>query len=652
MANRHILIFSADATTSQFFERALNDPQTYQVDSASTLTAIEYLLKSQPPDLLIIDARHATQVLESLDNILELVASLVERHPGVPVMLLSNLLTKEVLGRAVQIGIAACLEFPLQPGDLLTAIEDAIQRQQRLQDWVLRESRRSTKSLQQRIDDLEALQRVSRSITASLDLDQVLAAVVEAAVDLTGAEEGSLLLLEEGSGDLIMRAARNFGDDFVRTFRLPVEDTLPGEVLLSGKPVIRAEQTPRKIKTAYLVHSIMYVPLIIQDRPIGVLGVDNQQSGHTFSEYHLKLVSTLADYAAIAIENARLYTNAASEREKMESLLTQITDGVIVLDHQGCLLLMNQSARQAFHVEEEQLIGKPISQVVNHAELVDILSQRDALQPARSEISLDDGRVFYVQTSPIPEVGLAATLQDITRLKELDRIKSEFVSTVSHDLRSPLTAILGYIDLIERVGPVTAAQKEFIQRVGTSVQNITTLINDLLDLGRIEAGFDTRREFVPLAALIQYTLESAQVQAAEKNLDFTWNIQTDLPQVYGIPSQLRQMLSNLFNNSMKYTPAGGRIHLEAEGQAGQVILRLEDNGLGIPLGDQPHVFDKFYRASNVGLEVPGTGLGLAIVKSVVENHKGRIWLDSTPGAGSKFTIVLPVEKPTKARISP
>ena len=652
MANRHILIFSADATTSQFFERALNDPQTYQVDSASTLTAIEYLLKSQPPDLLIIDARHATQVLESLDNILELVASLVERHPGVPVMLLSNLLTKEVLGRAVQIGIAACLEFPLQPGDLLTAIEDAIQRQQRLQDWVLRESRRSTKSLQQRIDDLEALQRVSRSITASLDLDQVLAAVVEAAVDLTGAEEGSLLLLEEGSGDLIMRAARNFGDDFVRTFRLPVEDTLPGEVLRSGKPVIRAEQTPRKIKTAYLVHSIMYVPLIIQDRPIGVLGVDNQQSGHTFSEYHLKLVSTLADYAAIAIENARLYTNAASEREKMESLLTQITDGVIVLDHQGCLLLMNQSARQAFHVEEEQLIGKPISQVVNHAELVDILSLRDALQPARSEISLDDGRVFYVQTSPIPEVGLAATLQDITRLKELDRIKSEFVSTVSHDLRSPLTAILGYIDLIERVGPVTAAQKEFIQRVGTSVQNITTLINDLLDLGRIEAGFDTRREFVPLAALIQYTLESVQEQAAEKNLDFTWNIQTDLPQVYGIPSQLRQMLSNLFNNSMKYTPAGGRIHLEAEGQAGQVILRLEDNGLGIPLGDQPHVFDKFYRASNVGLEVPGTGLGLAIVKSVVENHKGRIWLDSTPGAGSKFTIVLPVEKPTKARISP
>ncbi len=650
MAKKHILIISPDAITSQFFERALPDPATYEVASASTLRQIETRLNNQSADLLVVDERLSTAPGNSADTFFEQLNGLIDRNPEMPVLLLTSTPTKEKLNQALQIGVAACLEVPLQASDLMSAVEGAIQRGQRLRQWALLESRRSTKSLQQRIDDLEALQIISRSITASLDLDEVLTAVVDSAVELTGAEEGSLLLLEEGSGDLYMHAARNFGDDFVRTFRLPVEDTLPGQVLRTGKPVIIDEKSPKKIKTAYLVHSIMYVPLFIQERPIGVLGVDNRQSGHKFSEYHLKLVSTLADYAAIAIENARLYTSSRTEREKLETILTQITDGVIVLDKESCLVLINQSARQAFNVEEEQPLGKPVQQVVNHPDLIEILSQADN-HPTRSEITLEDGRVLYTQTSPIPEVGLVATMQDITRLKELDRIKSEFVSTVSHDLRSPLTAILGYIDLMERVGPVNDKQKEFLHRIDTSVQNITTLINDLLDLGRIEAGFDTRREFVPLATLIQHALEVMQEQASKKKLSLTHQIEAGLPQVYGIPSQLRQMLSNLVNNAMKYTPAGGHIHIQAAGENGQVILRVEDNGQGIPINDQPHIFDKFYRASNVSIDIPGTGLGLAIVKSVVENHKGRIWLDSTPGQGSKFTVVLPLEYPTKEQIS-
>jgi len=651
MAKKQILIFSPEATISQFFSRALPDPEAYEVTAANTLTTVEYKLKHQPPDLLVVDDRLSINLGDAPETLLASTASLINHNPGVPIILLASELTKDQLVKAVQVGLAACLEIPRQAGDLPAVVEEAILRGQRLRDWGLLESRRSTKSLQQRIDDLETLQAISRSITASLDLDKVLTAVVDAAVDLTGAEEGSLLLLEESSGDLTMRAARNFGDDFVRTFRLPVTDTLPGQVLRTGKPIILQEETPRKIKTSYLVHSIMYVPLIIQERPIGVLGVDNQRSGRTFSRYHLKLVSTLADFAAIAIENARLYTNAATEREKLETIMRWITDGVIVLDHEGRLALINQAARQAFDIEDEQPVGKPVQQVVNHPELIEILSPPNQDRHSRSEIKLEDGRVLYVQTSPIPEVGVVATLQDITRLKELDRTKSEFVNTVSHDLRSPLTAILGYIDLIERVGPANVAQKEFLHRVGASVQSITTLINDLLDLGRIEAGIDTRREFVPLAALIRFSLEAVEEQAAEKNLELFCNIEEELPQVFGIPSQLSQMLANLINNAVKYTPAGGRIHLQAKREDGQIILQVEDTGLGIPFADQPHIFDKFYRASNVGLNAPGTGLGLAIVKSIVENHKGRIWMDSVPGRGSKFTVILPVESPPTGQTS-
>ena len=651
MSKNQILIFSPEAAFSQNFSRALPDPAVYEVTAANTLTAVEYQLKHQPPDLLVVDERLTVNLEDAPEKLLALTASLVDHNPGTPVLLLASKLTKDQMNKAAQVGVVACLEIPRQAGDLPAVVEAAIRRGQRLHDWVLLESRRSTKSLQQRIDDLEALQAISRSITASLNLDIVLTAVVDAAVDLTGAEEGSLLLLEESNGDLTMRAARNFGEDFVRTFRLPVADTLAGQVLRTGRPIILDEETPKKIKTAYLVHSIMYVPLIIQGRPIGVLGVDNQRSGRTFSRYHLKLVSTLADYAAIAIENARLYANAATEREKLETILRRITDGVIVVDNEGRLALINLSAQQAFNVEDEQPLGKPVQQVVNHPELLEILAYSNRERPARSEISLEDGRVLYVQTSPIPEVGVVATLQDITRLKELDRIKSEFVSTVSHDLRSPLTAILGYIDLIERVGPMSEAQREFLRRVGVSVQSISTLINDLLDLGRIEAGFDTRRERVSLAALIRLTLEAVEELTAEKNLELSCEVEADLPQVYGIPSQLSQMLTNLINNAVKYTPPGGRIHIQAKREDGQIILQVEDNGLGIPLADQPHIFDKFYRASNVGINVPGTGLGLAIVKSIVENHKGRIWLDSVPGRGTLFTIVLPVESPSTGQLS-
>jgi len=191
------------------------------------------------------------------------------------------------------------------------------------------------------------------------------------------------------------------------------------------------------------------------------------------------------------------------------------------------------------------------------------------------------------------------------------------------------------------VGPVNAQQKEFIRRVEASVQNITALINDLLDLGRIEAGFDSRKEFVPLPAVIHFIIESLRPRALEKSQRLELELPAQMPLVLGNPVRLKQMLSNLVGNAIKYTPVGGYIHLSAQHQGDQVILRVYDNGPGIPPSDQPYIFDKFYRASNILPETPGTGLGLAIVKSIVENHMGRIWVDSAPERGTTFTIVLP-----------
>jgi two-component system NtrC family sensor kinase len=479
-------------------------------------------------------------------------------------------------------------------------------------------------------------------VTSSLDLDSVLAAVVDFAVELTGAEEGSLLLVDETSGELYMRAARNFREDFVHTFRVPIKDTLPGEVLRSGQPLLLNTATPKKIKTSYLVHTLMYVPLQVAGRVIGVLGVDNRRSGHSFSSYHLDLVTALADYAAIAVENARLYANTEVERNKYEALLRDIQDGVIVIDQDGRLIMMNSSARASFGVNETELSGKLYQDVIHHPDILEILGQDDELHPYRGEIALEDGRVLSAQVTPIPEVGRAVIMQDITYLKELDRIKSDFVSTVSHDLRSPLTAILGYIELLGRAGSLNAQQKEFILRIQASVQNITALINDLLELGRIEAGFDARKEIVPLSALIRYTVDSLQRQANSKELALKAKLPQSQPHVLGNPVRLRQLLSNLISNAIHYTPQGGSIQVEAHVEDDQVILQIIDDGIGIPSVDQPYIFDKFYRGSNVPVESNGAGLGLAIVKSIVDNHRGRIWVESVAGQGSTFTVVLPI----------
>ena len=640
MASRKLLLAHSDPQLANLLENSILKPAGYEVTYVAERATAETLVKATLPDLIIIG-----ETLRD-GNGLELAARLFVNYPNIPIILIASQPSPTIMQAALRSGISDCLIPPMHSNDVIAAIERALQRRKTMDEWAQLEAHRNTRSLRLRLDSLEALQRVGRAVTASLDLDNVLTTVVDAAVELSGAEEGSLLLLDEASGDLYMRAARNFQEDFVRTFRLPIRDTLAGQVLRTGEPITFNEKTPQKIKTSYLVHTLIYMPLKVQGRVIGVLGVDNRQSGHPFTEDHITLITALAGFAAIAIENARLFTNSEVERNKLETILTQVEDGVVVVGLDGQIILVNRTARSAFNLQDIILEGKPAKEIFQHPDMLDIF-ENNMTNASRAEINLDDGRVMNAQITPIPEVGLAVTMQDITHLKELDRIKTDFVSTVSHDLRSPLTAILGYVELIDRAGPTTEQQKEFIRRVQFSVNNITTLINDLLDLGRIEAGFDTRKEIVPLPVIINYAVEGLKNRYIEKSQFLTMDIPRDLPSVLGNPVRLRQMIGNLLSNSIKFTPNDGKIAIRARSEAGQLIIQIIDNGPGILPADQPYIFDKFYRGSNIPMDSPGTGLGLAIVKSIVEDHQGRIWLTSTPGQGSVFTVVLPIAEQTK-----
>ncbi len=596
------------------------------------------MARQSAPDLIVADMK-----MPEVTG-LELAQMVHRENLGIPVILVTAEGSEELAKLALRSGVADYLIKPFGEEEFLGAVRrtlDAVHARRehaRMQAELAAAHRVAV----QRLKELETLTGIGRSVTAVLDLDQVLTKVVEAAVTLSGAEEGSLLLLDEQSNELTMRASKNFEDNFVRTFRLRSQDSLAGYVIRTGEAVLLDQNSPQKIKTAYLVHSLVYVPLKVRDRVIGVLGVDNRRAGRAFTRHDQRLLQALGDYAAIAIDNAYLYARTERERAQLETILRETEDGVIVVDADNRLVLINPTARIAFGVSSDDVTGRDYATLIRNAEVRELFNGKSR----NAEISLEDGRVFHAHLTPIPDVGRAVLLQDITHLKKLDRIKSEFVTTVSHDLRSPLTAILGYVELIGRAGPVNDQQAEFIRRVQYSVQSITTLITDLLDLGRIEAGFDTQKEPTHLSLVVRYAVDGLRQQAEAKHQTLTVSVPENLPTIFANPPRMRQMLTNLIDNAIKYTPEGGSVTVAAQAEDDLILLTVADTGMGIPPADQPYIFDKFYRASNTRQEFSGTGLGLSIVRSIVENHDGRVWLNSQPDGGTTFTIVLPQYTPS------
>ena len=294
-------------------------------------------------------------------------------------------------------------------------------------------------------------------------------------------------------------------------------------------------------------------------------------------ENSLKRANHIGDWTRrqVKITTASLQRRV-DELQKLDVMLEHIEDGIVIVDNKLNVLLINAASRRTFGLwQDDNVTGKPVNDVLRHPDLKALFQlDKEGIKPeSHFEIAFDDGRVLSAQSAVIPGIGMAVTMQDITYLKQVDRLKNEFINTVSHDLRSPLTAVLGYVDLLERVGPVNDQQREFIRRVQSSVENITTLVNDLLELGRIESGFDDQNEVVPLDGIIRYSLETLDGVISDKHLNLHLHLPENIPATRGNPIRLRQMLDNLVGNAIKYTPEGGDITIEMEVQSEQIILQ-------------------------------------------------------------------------------
>lgn len=629
-----LLLALDESSLQQLISRALRAID-YDVVAVKEKEGLKKALQESRPALMLVgasfDGRKSVPLIEEL---------LLE-YPTLPIVFMATKDSPLLIQEVLRTGVSAYLTPPLKTDDIVAAIESSLKRARRIGDWVRREVKTSTSSLKKRVSELEVLLQIGKDITGSLHLDAVLNNVVRAAVELTNAEEGSLLLLDEKSKELYMRAGHNFEKGFVETFRLPVTDTLAGQVVQSGEPLLLNREDAQKINTAYLVQALIYVPLKVQEQIIGVLGVDNRQRRLPFSKRDILLISLLADYAAVAIENARLYEISEKERAKFEAVLSNMNHPLMIVDKRGYVELANAAMRAALGFDMSEASEKDIREITTEQDFISFIKNSEQGSKQYSEVTLNDDRVFSIQNTPIPGVGHAITMQDISDLKEINRLKDDFVHTVSHDLRSPLTAVLGYAELLERVGTINDQQREFVSRIRDSVQDITALIDDLLDLGRIEAGFDTYQETIRVDHLLRYILKNYDAQKTEKEQIVEVSIESDIPSIRGNPIRIKQLFDNLIGNAIKYTPAGKKISVKMRLEGTQIITEVKDEGPGIPAEDQPYIFEKFYRGNNISFNSPGTGLGLAIVKKIVESHNGRIWVESTLGQGSTFYVVLP-----------
>jgi signal transduction histidine kinase len=245
------------------------------------------------------------------------------------------------------------------------------------------------------------------------------------------------------------------------------------------------------------------------------------------------------------------------------------------------------------------------------------------------------------------QIGRVCIMRDVTHFKELDMLKSEFVSTVSHDLRSPLTLMRGYATMLEMVGELNEQQKGYVKKMISGVENMTRLVNNLLDLGRIDLGVGLQVEKVNVLDIIENVTSALQLQASQKNITLSVEFSKDMP--YAVEADqalLRQAVYNLVENAIKYTPENQRVTIRTETQPDNLIFVVEDSGIGIAADDLPRLFEKFYRGKQREARAQhGSGLGLAIVQSIATNHGGRVWVNSEIGKGSTFHLQIPLSQP-------
>ena len=511
--------------------------------------------------------------------------------------------------------------------------------------------------LNSRLEEINRLLQVSQGVSSSLEMQDAVKPVLEAILS-TGASSVRVVLSPGVLPETYVELSSRFALGPSQDVYAHLDDHILHLAQRQEKIVVSNMTRSREFimdSTKSQPLALLAVALRHENRYYGVVWAGYEQP-RKFSDSDVRFVTTLAGQAALAVANANLYLTVEASRRQLEAIINSSPDPVIVTDHRNRLLIANHAATSALgQGADDTRSGMETEKVIKLRPLLALL-QSTISEKQSTEIILSDNRTYFATASPVMvegrQIGRVCIMRDVTHFKELDTMKSEFVATVSHDLRSPLTLMRGYATMLDTVGELNEQQQGYVKKIVTGVENMSRLVNNLLDLGRIEIGVGLQVENVSVIDIIERVTGALQLQATQKNLRLDVELGKDMPNtVEADHSLLHQAVYNLVENAIKYTPDSGRVTIRTSSQADHLIFAVEDSGIGIPPEDIPHLFEKFYRGKQREARAqPGSGLGLAIVFSIAESHRGQVWVESTLGKGSTFFLQIPFVQPKEAKV--
>ncbi len=522
---------------------------------------------------------------------------------------------------------------------------------------------RTASDLGERVLQLRALQEVARSLAVTLNLKETNRALIRRLSTITDARHVALMLLQPDE----LRLHGSWLDTKAKPRRLiPISLQLTQQDIksLSMGVLVFSPVSPelgfQQLQRMWDVKYFLCVPLILRGKPFGALYLGDNRRDFV-SEQERQFLESFAYFASTAIENAQLYQAIADKNQELETILSGIGDGVLVVDADLRVMLMNPVATRIFSLEAPPPNGAPLPESIRQQPLYDLLDDiRTA--PAGSqmqEIELaplgsDQLRTYQALATPLMVgqalQGIATVLRDITTQKELERMKSNFLSVVSHELRTPLHAIKGFVNIIlmGKTGPVSEIQRDFLETVQEQTNNLQRLIDDLLEFSRLESGSVTLRlQPVDIPVVIEAVVEKLSLAADSAHVTLTNETPDDLPTILADPWRLEQVVTNLVDNAIKFTPAHGQVTIDAADLGDFIQISVADTGIGVPPEQRERIFDRFYQVDGgANRQYKGTGLGLTICRHIVEHHRGRIWVESGPGQGAifRFTVYKHLEE--------
>lgn len=584
------------------------------------------------------------------------------------------------------------------------------------------EKSRLLQEAQRRANQLAMLGEVSVAISSTLELETTLQRIMDRAVQILDTEAGSLLLVDRQHRELTFEVVLGPSGDELQGVKTPIGKGIVGMVAQAGEPLIvnNAPSDPRwniafDQATEFKTRDILCVPMITHDLVVGVIEVINKRDGSTFKQEDCNLLMSFGAQAAIAIENAQLFTRtdkALSERVQelqtlqmfdralqtsleLESVLDisltyamdslgvsmgimgiveqQEEPGIFLLAQHGMPMEMGRYRRDPWPLTKG-ILGR-VARTGELAWVNDISQDKDYVPKSHRTRSLlvvpvlrEDKIIAVIDLeSTDPDYFTSADVTFVSRLtihasiaienaqlfekvREANQAKTEFMNIASHELKIPMTSIKGYSKLMQMgaAGDLNDRQKDFLNVISNNVDRMASLVNDLLDVSRIEAGrirLEVRE--VQMRDVINDVLESLQNQIKSKKLQLKVNISEELPELRADYNRMIQIVTNLVSNAYKYTPEGGEITVIAKpynnGDIDGISVTIKDTGYGISEEDQAKLFTNFFRSSDQHIrDEPGTGLGLSITKNIIESHGGELTFESEYGQGSTFTFTLPL----------